>query len=581
MFEPRAAADASGGARVPGASADASESVLAELHQVQTLLAALVSRVDSASRWSGVERARVLGAVDRVPGLLASVRAPVLAAHAAAATSVGAQRELAEVRAQSTGSTRWQAATQARSATTLTELPEVRRALGEGVVREGHVDVLARTLGDAPARAVQAIRSAEGQAAVVELARGLDAREFGRRLGAWVAAQDDEHVTDSHEARRRARFLTLTHGADGTMLRGRLDPVSGRLLQRALDATGHRADEDRTHEQARADALSALAASGGRGAAGADRDERDGRCGRDGSDAAGTTVTGGVVDATGISGPDGVARADSNLLPDGQGGGSVAGSMGGNGSRPLVSLLVPAETWVEVRRRQAERRRKRGRGRAGRPGDEAGAASESVVPVEEERRAGRPLAPAMTDDGVVLSADELAVALCDCAMSRVVMDAAGLPLDVGRTRRTFTSAQRMAVVARDRGCAWNGCSVPPAYGEVHHVRWWHRDGGLSDLENAVLLCSFHHHEVHRLDLDVERHVQVAAGLADGAGSGRAELPHGGGVGRSREGGRPAGGSDGAAVAGLVRPGRAQYSFRDRRGRPYNVPKLGTRPPGGG
>jgi hypothetical protein len=60
------------------------------------------------------------------------------------------------------------------------------------------------------------------------------------------------------------------------------------------------------------------------------------------------------------------------------------------------------------------------------------------------------------------------------------------------------------VIVRDRACAWNGCEVPAAYCEVHHIRWWDRDDGPSDFENAVLLCSHHHHVVHQHDLAVAR-----------------------------------------------------------------------------
>jgi 5-methylcytosine-specific restriction protein A len=67
-------------------------------------------------------------------------------------------------------------------------------------------------------------------------------------------------------------------------------------------------------------------------------------------------------------------------------------------------------------------------------------------------------------------------------------------LDWGRTRRLFTTAQKLAAAERDGGCA--SCGAPPGMTAVHHVRWWARDGGRTDLANAILLCTGCHHRVH-------------------------------------------------------------------------------------
>jgi hypothetical protein len=40
--------------------------------------------------------------------------------------------------------------------------------------------------------------------------------------------------------------------------------------------------------------------------------------------------------------------------------------------------------------------------------------------------------------------------------------------------------------------------------QIHHRVWWERDNGTTCLENGVGVCSFHHQEIHRLDLKIVR-----------------------------------------------------------------------------
>ena len=68
-------------------------------------------------------------------------------------------------------------------------------------------------------------------------------------------------------------------------------------------------------------------------------------------------------------------------------------------------------------------------------------------------------------------------------------------LDWGRRKRLFTREQRMALVERDGGCA--KCHAPPDWCEAHHIRWWDRHRGRTDMDNALLLCTRCHHDVHR------------------------------------------------------------------------------------
>ena len=83
----------------------------------------------------------------------------------------------------------------------------------------------------------------------------------------------------------------------------------------------------------------------------------------------------------------------------------------------------------------------------------------------------------------------------DAELIPAVLGGESLPLDLGRAARLFTKAQRLALGERDGGCA--SCGQNIAYVEAHHIYWWLRDAGRTDLSNGVLLCSFCHHMIHR------------------------------------------------------------------------------------
>jgi hypothetical protein len=84
---------------------------------------------------------------------------------------------------------------------------------------------------------------------------------------------------------------------------------------------------------------------------------------------------------------------------------------------------------------------------------------------------------------------------CDAEVTRVVLDPASQPLDVGRSTRTVPGHLRQALVVRDRGCVAEACDRPPAWTEAHHVVHW-AEGGHTALDNLVLLCRTHHRKVH-------------------------------------------------------------------------------------
>jgi hypothetical protein len=85
--------------------------------------------------------------------------------------------------------------------------------------------------------------------------------------------------------------------------------------------------------------------------------------------------------------------------------------------------------------------------------------------------------------------------LCDARGAWMTMNDRREVLDMGRETRTPTTAQRRAVIARDRHCQYPGCRAPSGWCDVHHlVEWEH--GGSTDLANLVLVCRRHHVAVH-------------------------------------------------------------------------------------
>ncbi|MRH28376.1 DUF222 domain-containing protein [Microbacterium sp. SYP-A9085] len=76
----------------------------------------------------------------------------------------------------------------------------------------------------------------------------------------------------------------------------------------------------------------------------------------------------------------------------------------------------------------------------------------------------------------------------------VVLDGKSEIMDWGRARRLFTPPQRFALVERDGGCAM--CNLPPGMTKAHHLNWWRRDHGRTNIDEGVLLCESCHHRIH-------------------------------------------------------------------------------------
>ncbi len=104
--------------------------------------------------------------------------------------------------------------------------------------------------------------------------------------------------------------------------------------------------------------------------------------------------------------------------------------------------------------------------------------------------------------GTPIPASTVPAFLCDADFHALLLDAAGVPLDAGRTLPTPTREQRRALAHRDGGCVFPGCHLPPSWADAHHLHE-RQHGGIAELRNLVLLCRHHHRVAHRTGWAVE------------------------------------------------------------------------------
>jgi hypothetical protein len=83
---------------------------------------------------------------------------------------------------------------------------------------------------------------------------------------------------------------------------------------------------------------------------------------------------------------------------------------------------------------------------------------------------------------------------CDCRLRTVLRDPGGRALGIGRRSRNVPAWLGRELVARDLGCTFPGCGTRRFLAAHHVIHWAH--GGATELDNLVLLCSFHHRLVH-------------------------------------------------------------------------------------
>ncbi|HWL44313.1 MAG TPA: DUF222 domain-containing protein [Ilumatobacter sp.] len=98
-------------------------------------------------------------------------------------------------------------------------------------------------------------------------------------------------------------------------------------------------------------------------------------------------------------------------------------------------------------------------------------------------------------DGTPIPIATIREMLCDAEVLPAVLGGSGEVLDLGRSRRLASRAQRDALLAMYATCMEPSCPTPAEQSDAHHMHPWDEHGP-SDLANFALLCPSSHHKVH-------------------------------------------------------------------------------------
>ncbi|MCD9197457.1 HNH endonuclease signature motif containing protein [Aeromicrobium wangtongii] len=121
------------------------------------------------------------------------------------------------------------------------------------------------------------------------------------------------------------------------------------------------------------------------------------------------------------------------------------------------------------------------------------AATVAVTVDVDDLRTGQGVAE--NTSGTHMSARKAQRLACNAHLVALYLENGTRVIDHGMTKRLYDRHQRLALAVRDKGCVFPDCDRPPAWCEAHHLSFW-SEGGPTDLNNAALLCHFHHFLVH-------------------------------------------------------------------------------------
>jgi hypothetical protein len=105
------------------------------------------------------------------------------------------------------------------------------------------------------------------------------------------------------------------------------------------------------------------------------------------------------------------------------------------------------------------------------------------------------LGPGVLDTGTEISPGEARRLAARHGVIPAVLDTTSEVLDLGRTARLHTKAQRTALRVQHSTCTVDGCTVPAAWCHAHHRNPW-AAGGRTNVRDGTLVCGGHHRKIH-------------------------------------------------------------------------------------
>ncbi|WNB87166.1 DUF222 domain-containing protein [Cellulomonas sp. ATA003] len=339
----------------------------------------------------------------------------------------------------------------------------------------------------------------------------------------WAAAADPDADDRGYRDAADREHFTMSRTSDGYHLAGQLTIDNGQYLKAALEAITPvpAVGDDRTPARRRAQALGDLARvvldRGLTGTRGAVRSHvsvlvpysviTDAEAAAHAG--AGAATAAATADSTRAGADGGQAEDSAGRGPEMSTAHSTDGTDGvvapAGGEAPAQLSAYGAQTEQPEQAGHVE-------GAEATEGAEAAEAAEAAVhqPGSDDLFTAAavsgvsPIGIPQYHDGTPVPRAALDRLMCDGAFTRFLFSADSQILDVGRERRLFTPHMRAAIIARDKHCAYPGCTAPPVLCETHHVDQWARDHGTTCVTNGILLCWYHHDLIHRMNITITR-----------------------------------------------------------------------------